>query len=315
MPPKTITAQMKAIPITSPAREETSFRAVDRVFSITIQGYEIGGPVTSIGDDRGSWPYTRQHKPAHRFRSNSRRITNRFSSASEEEKLAADRVPYNRKGMDEMIKGIEESLQLQLGEYLPLLQSRIMEDTYYFGVKTLKNPFDFWVYQEIIHEMQPDVIVEIGNYWGGSTLALAHQLDLHGHGRVMGIDIDHSNVHDSVRRHPRIRLFEGDAVECFDEVAAEIGPAERVLVIEDSSHTLENTLAVMRTYSALTKPGDYLIVEDGICHHGLDEGPSPGPYEAITAFLQENSRFEIDRQKESFLITWNPRGSLRRKRE
>lgn len=214
-----------------------------------------------------------------------------------------------------MIKGIEESLDMQLREYIALLQRRIMTATRYFGIKTLKNPIDLWVYQELIYEIRPDVIVEVGNNWGGSTLALAHLLDLYNHGRVIGIDIDQSKIANRVRSHQRISLIEGDAVAYFDSVAAQISQEENVLVIEDSSHTFENTLAVLRTYTALTKPGGYFIVEDSICHHGLDVGPSPGPYEAIETFIRGNSEFEIDRGKESFLITWNPKGFLRRRIE
>jgi hypothetical protein len=53
------------------------------------------------------------------------------------------------------------------------------------------------------------------------------------------------------------------------------------------------------------KPGDDFIVEDGICHHGLKVGPDPGPYEAIETFVSGNLDFISDREKESFLITWN----------
>ena len=87
----------------------------------------------------------------------------------------------------------------------------------------------------------------------------------------------------------------------------------RVLVIEDSSHTYENTLNMLRLYSKFIKLGDYFIVEDSICHHGLSVGPNPGPYEAIETFIRECEGFEIDRDKESFLITWNPKGYLKRK--
>jgi len=58
--------------------------------------------------------------------------------------------------------------------------------------------------------------------------------------------------------------------------------------------------------------GDYTTVEDSICHHGLKVGPSPGPYEAVEAFIDENKIFEIDRDKESFIITWNPKGFLKK---
>ena len=56
----------------------------------------------------------------------------------------------------------------------------------------------------------------------------------------------------------------------------------------------------------------HFIVEDGICHHGLDLGPQPGPYEAVEAFVQANRTFVIDRLKESFGITWNPKGYLKK---
>lgn len=208
---------------------------------------------------------------------------------------------------------LEQSKHIPLGEVLSAMQDRIVGRTRYFGVPTQKNPLDFWVYQELLHVMRPDVIVEVGNKYGGSALALAHLLDLLGHGRLIGVDIDHSGVHQVVRDHPRITLIEGDAPEMAAKVRGLISPGERVLVIEDSSHTYENTLAVLRAYASLISPGDYFIVEDSICHHGLDVGPNPGAYEAIEAFLAEDDSFESDRGMESFVVTWNPRGFLRRR--
>ena len=212
-----------------------------------------------------------------------------------------------------MKRFMEACLDMPLASVLEQLQGRIINQTSYFGIKTLQSPLDFWVYQEVLHETKPDVLVEVGNFCGGSTLALAHLLDALGHGRIIGVDINHAGVPDLVRNHPRISLIEGDACGAYDTVKSLIAPAERTMVIEDSSHTFDNTLAVLRRYSQLVKPGDYLIVEDGICHHGLPVGPSPGPYEAVEAFVHECSDFEIDRDRESFLITWNPKGYLRRR--
>jgi cephalosporin hydroxylase len=207
---------------------------------------------------------------------------------------------------------MEENLDLPVREVLGIMQSRIMTRTTYFGIRTLKCPADFWVYQELLFETRPDVIVEIGNNWGGSTLALAHLCDHLGKGQVVGCDISHRKVPPLVREHARIRLVEGDACKSFDAVTSDIPTGASVLVIEDSSHTYENTLAVLRLYSPLIQPGGYFIVEDSICHHGVDVGPNPGPYEAIESFLAENERFQVDRSRESFLITWNPKGYLRR---
>ena len=208
---------------------------------------------------------------------------------------------------------MEEALDMPMSSVLEYMQDRILKQSSYFGIKTLQSPTDFWVYQEILYRTKPDVVIEIGNYHGGSALALAHVLDAMGQGRIIAVDIDQSQIPQIVINHPRIELIEGDACELHEQVRSKILPDERVLVIEDSSHTFENTLDVLRRYSGLIKPGDYFIVEDSICHHGLDAGPKPGPYEAIEAFMQECSDFEIDRDQEAFLITWNPKGYLRRK--
>jgi len=212
-----------------------------------------------------------------------------------------------------MSKYLEENLDMPLREALMAMQIRIVRTTTYFGVKASKNPLDYWIYQEMLYEFKPDVIIEVGTNFGGSTLALAHICDLLNKGRVIGLDIDQEKIPDQVRDHPRITLIEGDACDSFDQVKSLISDEERVLVIEDSSHTYENTLKVLNTYSSFTKPGEYFIVEDSICHHGVKVGPKPGPYEAIETFIAENPDFEIDRDRESFLITWNPKGFLRRK--
>jgi len=40
----------------------------------------------------------------------------------------------------------------------------------------------------------------------------------------------------------------------------------------------------------------------------------PGPREAVETFLAKTSDFEVDRDREKFLITFNPSGYLRRMR-
>lgn len=207
---------------------------------------------------------------------------------------------------------LENSLDLPLREVLAHLQRRFLKQTRYFGIPAVKNPLDFWIYQELLYELQPDVIIEIGNYYGGSTLALAHLCDHLGKGRVIGLDINHANIPAAVRQHQRVTLLEGDACSNFESVKQLLQPGERVLIIEDSSHTYENTLNVLKSYAPLIPIGGYFIVEDGICHHGLEEGPQPGPYEAIETFIAERGDFQIDRSRESFLITWNPKGFLKR---
>jgi len=212
-------------------------------------------------------------------------------------------------------KFLENNLQTSVKTLIKMMQCVIWAKNKYFGIPTGKSPEDFWVYMEIIYELQPDIIIEIGNFMGGSTLALAHILDNIGKGRIIGLDINHNDVPLTVKKHPRIRLITGDACELFPTVRDLITTGEKVLIIEDSSHTYKNTINVLRTYNSLVSKGSYFIVEDTIVNHGLDfpgEFLSGGPYEAVETFMKENDNFIIDRSREKFIITWNPRGYLKK---
>jgi cephalosporin hydroxylase len=212
----------------------------------------------------------------------------------------------------EEMKFMEENLNMPLKEVLNHMQKESFKSTY-FGINCIKSPLDFWIYQEIIFDVKPDIIIEIGNLNGGHTLALAHILDNLGNdGKVIGLDINHDEIPSTLKKHPKITLITGDACQNFQKVKDLIDKNDKVLIIEDSSHTYENTLNVLRTFSPLVTEESWFIIEDSICHHGLDEGPNPGPYEAIETFVKENKNFEVDRSKERFIITWNPKGYLRR---
>lgn len=211
-----------------------------------------------------------------------------------------------------MMAYLEEDLNMHAHKIVRLMQKKILQSKY-FGINAHKCPLDFWMYQEIIYDTKPDIIIEIGTGKGGATLALAHLLENIGKGMIISIDIDQSQVAKQVRDHYKIVLLEDDATQSVGRVKSIIRKEESVMIIEDSSHTYDNTLQVLRLYSPLVTPGNYFIVEDSNCHHGLNHGPEPGPYEAIEAFMEDNEEFEIDRSKEAFFITWNPKGYLKRK--
>lgn len=210
------------------------------------------------------------------------------------------------------LKYIEDSMDIKVRKLIPIIHYRLLARSAYAGIKTIKAPFDFWMYQEILNEIKPDVVIEIGNAYGGSTLALAHILDRVGNGRIIGLDHDHDFVPQAVRDHPRITLIIGDACNSISTVKELIKAGESVLIIEDSSHAYDNTINVLMTFAPLVTEGSYFIVEDSIFHHGLDSGPLPGPFEAIRTFAAGNDEFLIDRDKEAFFLTWNPTGYLQR---
>ena len=123
-------------------------------------------------------------------------------------------------------------------EYLKWFHQQCHFNMKWMGKQAQKTPFDCWVYQEIIWDTAPDVIIEIGNCRGESTLFLANLLDACNKGRILAVDLDHSLIDFN---HPRIEWIEGDARAVFPAVKSRIRETERVMVIEDSSHTKENT--------------------------------------------------------------------------
>lgn len=181
------------------------------------------------------------------------------------------------------------------------LERRIMRSTY-LGIPALKMPTDAWAYQEILHTLRPDTIIEVGNHAGGTLLYLAHLCERLGSGQIIGVDIDHSRVGDRVREHPLITLVTGDAIDVLAEVAARTRGT--TLVIEDSYHGYEHTLNVMHAYGDLVTVGSYMIVEDGVM---------ADVERAIRTFVGEQSRFVTDVDAE-WPLTWNPGGYLLRTR-
>src|SRR4051794_34061065 len=104
------------------------------------------------------------------------------------------------------------------------------------GVGCLKNPLDLWVYQEIVWETRPDLVVETGTAAGGSALYLAHIMDLVGHGRVVSIDLQPADR----PRHERIRYLEGRSStdEGVVRAVAEIAAGSKgTMVVLDSDHS------------------------------------------------------------------------------
>jgi len=60
----------------------------------------------------------------------------------------------------------------------------LSEKVRWMGVHVIKTPLDAWIFQEIIWDVKPECIVEIGSADGGSTLFFAHILDILGKGMV-----------------------------------------------------------------------------------------------------------------------------------
>ena len=65
------------------------------------------------------------------------------------------------------------------------------KNTTFLGVTTWKVPLDLWVYQELLAELRPGLIIETGTAHGGSGLYLASLCETIGGGEVVSVDIGH----------------------------------------------------------------------------------------------------------------------------
>jgi cephalosporin hydroxylase len=185
--------------------------------------------------------------------------------------------------------------------------------TLYHGVETHQCPLDLWVFQEIVHEVRPALIIELGTYLGGTTLFLAHQLEHLGRGQVVSVDCE---LRESRPRHPRICYCHGNTVD--DSVLGNVrqhaltsdGP---VIVIHDADHRRKQVLVDLESYAPFVTLGSYMIVEDtNVNGHPVLADWGPGPWEAVEEFLGRHPEFRRDTSREKFLLTYCPGGFLRR---
>lgn len=164
--------------------------------------------------------------------------------------------------------------------------------TLYRGVECVKAPFDYVIYQMIIEEIKPDIIIEIGSYLGGSAYYMADLLELIGKGEVHTIDIEGQyKIDPRVESHKRIKFFR-NGWEGYDLNLTE---GKKVLVIEDGTHQYLDALNAINKFAPVVSMGSYLIVEDGIIDAlGVSKEHKGGPVRAIKQFLSENNNFVLD---------------------
>ena len=206
---------------------------------------------------------------------------------------------------------------MTLAEWLLFHQKEIVfKFPHYTGIPIWKNPFDLWIYQEILYEIAPDIIIEIGSRYGGSTKFFADLLLLNGEGFVISIDKYRKDYH---LEHERVVTINGDSTspEVLEEVS-KLCRGKNALVIQDGDHSFNHVLKDLENYAKFVSVGSYFIVEDGIVdlfHEGDGLGfKDKGPLAATEKFLEMRHDFIVDESRERYILTYNPRGFLKRVR-
>lgn len=203
----------------------------------------------------------------------------------------------------------------------------------WLGRPVFQGPSDLQVYQEIIWNYKPDLIIETGIARGGSLIFFASMMALLEYcgeideGEVVGIDIDiREENKNAILKHPlskKITMIEGSSIdkEVISKIKEYAKNKKKIFLILDSNHTHSHVIEELRAYAPLIEMGGYCIV----CDTGIEQiddiienrpwGKGNSPKSALLEYLKENSNFEIDSFYENkSLITCAPDGFLKRVR-
>lgn len=192
------------------------------------------------------------------------------------------------------------------------------QGTTWMGKGIAKCPLDLWVYQELLYETQPDVLLETGTSGAGSAVFFARMFDIIGKWEVVTVDVD---VYEHLRvDHPRITYLVGDCVgEDILSVMRARAKDKVTMVSLDSTHTYVHVKKELELYAPLVTPGQYLVVEDiGVFDEASAEMPPhfmPAALAdltidnthwgtlAVAEFCRAHPEFAQDRERERHLLS------------
>ncbi|MBC2777497.1 CmcI family methyltransferase [Parasphingopyxis marina] len=200
-------------------------------------------------------------------------------------------------------------------ETLARIQDGVLRSRYK-GRRFCKNPFDVMLYLQLLERLRPKTIIEIGTSEGGSALwfhdqCAALQIEC----AIYSFDLDPPA--DPIA--PGVHCLKGDALDPQGSFPADIfrSAPHPWLIVEDSAHSFESVLAVLRYFDSRVIAGDYVVVEDGIVadlpgdrYRAFEDGPN----RAVATFLAETGeKYAIDEARCDFYghnVTYCPNAWL-----
>ena len=193
-----------------------------------------------------------------------------------------------------------------------------------------KFPEDLRVYEHLLWDAKPNVVIELGAQFGGSALWFRDRLrtlaayDSRGEVRVISVDLDTAAARSNLAAvdpafEEAIVLLEGDVRD--DALAARVEAAlpdnAACFVVEDSAHTYETTSAALGSFARFVPREGFFVVEDGcvdIEAMRLETDWPRGVLPAIGDWLEttEGQRFRVRRDLELYGLSCHPGGFLQR---
>jgi len=129
------------------------------------------------------------------------------------------------------------------------------------GLPLMKTVFDFAIYPQLLSELRPKSIFEIGSGSGASAIWLADHAAMIDPGARASCHVHSVDLVGVTASHPGVTFHQGDCTRpesLFDAAVLDSAP-HPWLVIEDAHH---NVAAVLVHFHAALHKGDYLYVED-----------------------------------------------------
>lgn len=182
----------------------------------------------------------------------------------------------------------------------------------WLGRPIIQLPEDMIRLQEVIHALQPDVIVETGVAHGGALVFYASLCKAMDRGRVIGVDVEiRPHNREAIESHPLaplITLVEGSSIDpqVVNDVRSQIKPGEKVIVMLDASHQKQHVLAELAAYSPMINSGSYIIAMDGIMEQlagaprSQEDWTWNNPRQAALEFVANNPDFAIEEPRFAF---------------
>jgi cephalosporin hydroxylase len=227
----------------------------------------------------------------------------------------------------------KKSLIKKVSKIIDLFTENSVSYNYEFlGIPIIQYPEDMIVMQELIFNLKPDLIIEIGVARGGG-LAFYSLLQnfINKSYKVLGIDLDiRDHTKKAIKNHKlkNILTIEGSSIDplVFKKVNDIAKNFKKVIVILDSKHTHDHVLKELNLYSSLVKRNSYIVVCDTTPHFVSKKtlgfikrnykfylSKKSNANTAIEAFISKNKNYIIDEDINNKLLITNLRnGFLKR---
>lgn len=209
--------------------------------------------------------------------------------------------------------------------------------TPWFNIGPIQIPADYMNYIEVLQLTRPRVLIESGSMSGASAAFWAEIMRriIGPEFKIITIELIPEHLHeDLLKSDSNIVSLVGDTIsnEMVQRVHSLIPEGWPTMVTLDSAHDGLHVCKEICNYAPMVSSGQYLIVQDtflGLCWGG---NVLPGdcrrevmnnntrafdyhncPLGAVEALLDTSDDFEVDLDRQRYVLTGHPFGFLRRR--